>query len=140
MRGCHRVLPPPTSSTLLPRQSTTINTTQRHTTAGQHSAEAPLPGACAVGSLTCQMSPGQGCPAQGGHITDNASPPPLSPPCPLPCLLPPICTITTTPHRLFGHRDRNYSSIQLQTSFHNVLFKTPILPIAGVLSIRTKNN
>ena len=92
------------------------NTTQHRDTQQQAAlGRGPLPGACAVASsLTCQMSPGQGCPAQGGHITDNASPPPMSPQCLLLCPLPPICTITTTPHRLFGHRDRNYSSIQLQ--------------------------
>lgn len=113
-------LPPCSASTDLQHaaaaQSTTINTTQHRDTQQQAAlGRGPLPGACAVASsLTCQMSPGQGCPAQGGHITDNASPPPMSPQCLLLCPLPPICTITTTPHRLFGHRDRNYSSIQLQ--------------------------
>ena len=98
------------------------NTTQRHTTAG---STGPRPAAWSL------------CGGQQPHLSDVTRPglpsaqprvatlqimpllrlsshTPMSPQCLLLCPLPPICTITTTPHRLFGHRDRNYSSIQLQ--------------------------
>ena len=61
-------LPPCSASTDLQHaaaaQSTTINTTQHRDTQQQAAlGRGPLPGACAVASsLTCQMSPGQGCP------------------------------------------------------------------------------
>ena len=120
-------LPPCSASTDLQHaaaaQSTTINTTQHNTethNSRQHWAEArclePVrwPAASLVRCHQARAAQPRVATLQIMPLLRLSSHTPMSPQCLLLCPLPPICTITTTPHRLFGHRDRNYSSIQLQ--------------------------